>query len=119
MCKGNNYSAENKKHLIDMPEHVHTFRYNHGDVCCAGYEADVFSRLVHKCTVKIPGDFIVRVVPPLPEVRLCLLPLSNEDPLSPIREGGYKFTRSVVTKFSLLDGEMYVHRVVVVALLCG
>ncbi len=67
----------------------------------------MFGRLVHKCSVKIPGDFIVRVVPPLPEVRLCVVPSSNDAPLSPARDAAsYKFTRSAVTKFSLLDGEM-------------
>ncbi len=66
----------------------------------------MFGILHHECKVKITEDRIVRVVPPLPEIRLSVLPASDETPLSPSREGSLRVTRPAITKFELLDGEM-------------
>ena len=66
--------------------------------------------------MKIPNNIMVRVVPPLPEMRLRLFPviLANEGanhPLSPKREGNFvrtdakRSSKSTVTQLELLDGE--------------
>lgn len=66
--------------------------------------------------MKIPNDIMVRVVPPLPEMRLRLFPVILASggaslPLSPKREGSFvrtdtkRSSKSTVTQLELLDGE--------------
>ena len=74
--------------------------------CVTGYEANVFG-VRHECKVKIPGDPIVRVVAPLPEICLRLfpaLPASEECPLSP----SLRVSKAYIPELELLDGETYV-----------
>ena len=42
----------------------------------SGYEHTVFG--IHsKCSVKVPGNPLIRVVPPLPQLRVYVVPLSQ------------------------------------------
>ena len=61
--------------------------------------------------MKIPGDPIIRVVPPLPQLRIKVLPvLLNRDdgtgnfPI--VRREGNRSSVGARDKFELLDGEM-------------
>jgi len=86
--------------------HIYTCNECNAVKMIAGYEATVFG-IRYECKVKIPGDYIVHVVPPLPEVRLKLLPLGTDQcPMSPVRDGAIKLDRSKPSKLVLLDGEM-------------
>ena len=78
----------------------------------AGYKTVVFG-VDNQCTVKIPGDPVVRVVPQLPQLRVKVLPSMD----SGIElEGGKgdvgtnnglrrKMSRASIDKFELMDGE--------------
>lgn len=67
----------------------------------------------HVCKVKMPDNKIVRVVPPLPELRLRLFPLlsAKVKPTSPNRDGSFvrtdakRSSKATVVPFELLDGE--------------
>ena len=79
----------------------------------AGYKTVVFG-VDNQCTVKIPGDPVVRVVPQLPQLRVKVLPSMD----SGIElEGGKgdvgtnnglrrKMSRASIDKFELMDGEL-------------
>ena len=88
-------------------------------LCCqylypdnAGYKTVVFG-VDNQCTVKIPGDPVVRVVPQLPQLRVKVLPSMD---FSEMEGGGKgdvgtnnglkrKMSRSSIDKLELMDGE--------------
>lgn len=85
--------------------------YLHSDR--AGYKTVVFG-VENQCTVKIPGDPVVRVVPQLPQLRVKVLP--SMDSSGEAAEGGKgdvgtnnglrrKMSKASIDKLELMDGE--------------
>ena len=81
-----------------------------------GYEATVFG--VHsKCLMKIPGDPVIQVVPPLPQLRVNTFPVfkrgggsddakgKSPDKLCLNRADSRRSSMGARDKFELMDGE--------------
>ena len=77
----------------------------------AGYKTVVFG-VDNQCTVKIPGDPVVRVVPQLPQLRVKVLPSAESSSSGGGgAEGGTnnglrrKMSKASIDKLELMDGE--------------
>lgn len=74
---------------------------------CLGYEVVLFG-LRSKCLIKIPGDPIVKVVSPLPMLRVKstrMVPLPSGCPKATPTKGGLSVTDEKNNVLQLMDGE--------------
>ena len=78
----------------------------------AGYKTVVFG-VDNQCTVRIPGDPVVRVVPQLPQLRVKVLPSMDSTDEAERGKGDVgtnnglkrKMSRASIDKLELMDGE--------------